>query len=333
MSDFRDIEKKFRDTVKRWGLIRAGDKILVGLSGGVDSMTLLHLLCRLPDSLHPKIEAVHYHHGLRGSASDHDEALVRRVCKQASIPLHVGRSRPWKSRENLEARARHQRYEFFWKVVRRRRIPTLVTAHHADDQAETFLLRWLQGAGLKGLAGISLERKEGVKRLIRPLLFMSRGEILRYADHFHVLYREDASNHSSAHLRNRLRKIMIFFRRENPRIAERTAGNAVFLNADQRFLEKCLQDVWPKRAGEDVFRVRQGIKCRVSFYSRLDPSLRYRFLQDLARRLLSDTYALPSEAVLKLDELLLSKEPRLHYDLPHGLIFSKETPWSWIKIR
>ena len=149
-------------------------RLLVGLSGGADSVALLLLLM----DAGKQITAVHVNHGLRGDASDGDEAFVRALCEKHQVPLLTYRADP--PDNPGENWAREARYGFFREAMAKTGAEALVLAHHRDDQAETLLLHLLRGAGLTGLTGMSPDTTADGLRIIRPLLGYSRAELRAY---------------------------------------------------------------------------------------------------------------------------------------------------------
>ena len=181
--------------------------LLVGVSGGVDSMTLLDVLRRLGY----RVQAAHVNYGLRGDASDADEALVRAYGERHGIPVHVeAMDGPAMQADtgSFQEAARQARYTFFDTIARREGLPVVAAAHHADDQAETVLMHLFRGAGIEGLSGMPPARPllpGSAVRLVRPMLSVSRREIEAYAAANGVPWRTDASNAESAYRRNALR--------------------------------------------------------------------------------------------------------------------------------
>ncbi|HEX5038178.1 MAG TPA: tRNA lysidine(34) synthetase TilS [bacterium] len=295
----------------------------MAVSGGVDSVVLLHLLRFLPPKLRPRLFAAHFHHNLRGRAADADARFVRELCRSWDVPLKTGKAPRWKTRENTESRARDLRYRFLVREAARIGARKIATAHHADDQLETFVMRWLQGAGLKGLSGIRPVRpwgKRGRVALVRPLLRATRPEIAAYARALKLRFREDATNASDLYLRSRLRKLLKALRKENPNLSERTATNAVFLQADDDRLNDEILAIFRKVA----VRSSGKVACPVFKYRLMPPSLRYRLLQKMAQQLAGDGFALPAVSVLKVDEILRDSAQGQVYDLPAGLGFEKQ---------
>ncbi len=217
------------DQVREYSMITPGDRVYCAVSGGADSMALLWSLYLLREKLGVEICAAHFNHCLRGEESNRDEAFVRDFCRQFDIPLEVstGKIRPGK--KGLEAAAREARYAFFRTLHGK-----VATAHTADDNAETVLLHLVRGTGLKGLGGITPVQGN----VIRPMLTVTREQVLAFLDEYHIGFVEDSSNQQDLFLRNRLRHhVMPLLRQENPRLAENLSQMAMALRQDASFLD------------------------------------------------------------------------------------------------
>lgn len=206
--------------------VARGDRVVVAVSGGVDSMALLDILTRLAPRLDLQLHVAHIHHGLRGRSADRDAALVAAEAARHDLPVSVERldAATRARRTSVQVWARSARYARLEAVRRRIRAAWILTAHNRNDQAETVLLNLLRGAGPRGLAGIPAARG----RILRPLLGVWRTEIERYAAARGVRFREDPSNQSAAYRRNRIRRHLLpmLAREYNPRIAEVLAALA-----------------------------------------------------------------------------------------------------------
>lgn len=173
---------------------------VLGVSGGVDSMVLLDLVSRQIPTSH--LLVAHFNHKTRGTASDRDEDFVRSYCKKKGLCFFRGER---KGQAVSEAALREERHRFFRQVARKQKAQAILLAHHLDDQIETFFLRLLRGAHLKGLGG--MRKKQGL--LLRPLLHVPQSSIEKYAKLNKIPFREDASNASPIYFRNRLRHALI----------------------------------------------------------------------------------------------------------------------------
>ncbi len=199
-------------------------RLLVGLSGGADSVALLLLLL----DAGRQISAVHVNHGLRGADSDGDEAFVRQLCQRLNVPLWVYRAAP--PANPGEGWAREVRYGFFRQALAESGAEALVLAHHRDDQAETLLLHLLRGAGLNGLTGMLPDVTVDGLRILRPLLPCSREELRAFLNERGQPWREDGTNADPRYLRNALRgDVLPLLEQLAPGAAARMANTAALL--------------------------------------------------------------------------------------------------------
>lgn len=235
-SDASSLPARVAAYIREHDLLAPGQAVVVGLSGGVDSMGLAALLHRLGYA----VTAAHVNYGLRGAASDADEELVRTWCAahDPPVPLHVTRCDPTAQAaaagRSLQAVARDQRYAFMARCAEAAGIDRVAVAHHRDDQAETVLLNLVRGSGLEGLAGMAPRRPltEGAVTLVRPLLAASRADIEAYADAAAVPWRPDASNASLAYDRNAMRhRVLPVMEEQFEGAADRIARAAALVRA------------------------------------------------------------------------------------------------------
>ncbi|MBL7923029.1 MAG: tRNA lysidine(34) synthetase TilS [Bacteroidia bacterium] len=199
------LEHKTLDFIRRKNLLKEEDRVLLALSGGLDSMVLLHLLHRL----HYRVLVAHCHFGLRGAESDADEAFCEERCRGLQIPFtskHFDtRAYAAEKKMSLQMAARELRYAWFQELMSSHGCQALATAHHLEDQTETVLLNLVAGKSAESLRGMQARNQQ----LIRPLLFAAREELLAYAEEKKIDWREDSSNESREYRRNFLRHEVI----------------------------------------------------------------------------------------------------------------------------
>ena len=198
MSTFID---NIRKAVADHNMLSEGDEVVTALSGGADSVSLLHSLCRLSSELGITVSACHVNHGLRGEEADSDMRFCQSLCEALGVKLHLLQTdvREFQQRhESIEETARRVRYEFFARVSEGKK---LATAHNENDSAETVLLNMLRGTGLKGLCGIPPVRGN----IIRPLIYCSREEVERYCSDNGLAFVTDKTNLCDDYTRNKVR--------------------------------------------------------------------------------------------------------------------------------
>jgi len=194
-------------------MLGPGDRVVVAVSGGADSVALLHVLHRLARGLQCRLVAAHLDHGLRGEESDRDAKFTASFAKKLGISCFTGRADVRRlaaeTRSSIEMAAREARYRFLVETARRQRAGVIATAHTADDQAETFLIRLARGSGAAGLCGIPWVGHRNGIRLVRPLLGIARADIESYLRRQRIEWREDSTNADPVYLRNRVRHEVI----------------------------------------------------------------------------------------------------------------------------
>lgn len=290
---------KLRAFLKEQALLSPGDKVIAAVSGGADSVAMLFALYLLRDELGITLEAAHFNHHLRGAESDRDEAFVTDFCGRYCIPLHLGSGRIVSGKKGLEAAARDARYTFL------RSLPGKVaTAHTADDNAETVLMRLIRGTGLKGLGAIAPVSGN----VIRPMLTVTRDDVEAFLEEYALPHVEDSSNAEDDFLRNRIRHgILPLMRAENPRIGENLSAMALLLRQD----EACLQAMIPEEQMPDVSRLKA-----------MEPALRRRTLE---RFLKAQGVREPEQIhILQAEQLLYHWSPSAAMQFPGGVTIGRQ---------
>ncbi|MDQ0285368.1 tRNA(Ile)-lysidine synthase [Desulfofundulus luciae] len=234
------LEQDVRLFIDKFRMISPGDKVLVGVSGGPDSVALLHLLWRMKGELHISLAVAHLNHMFRGEEARADARLVEELAKGLGLPVHVEEFDvpAYRERTGLSAQdaARRVRYRFFEEVARRIGASRVALGHHADDQAETIIFNFLRGTGPAGLKGIPPVRG----KYIRPLLDVRRCEIERYCREHSLPVREDASNKKTIYTRNRIRLELIprLEAEYNPRLVDALVHLGHICREENDYLEE-----------------------------------------------------------------------------------------------
>jgi tRNA(Ile)-lysidine synthase len=304
--------------------VKPGDRLLLAVSGGPDSMVLLDVVSRLRARWQLRVQAAHVHHGLRRRSADRDAALVVQAAAARGLGVTVARLAP-ESRprgHSLQMWARDERYRALESARRAAGAAWIVTAHTQNDQAETVLLNLLRGSGPTGLAGIPQVRN----RVVRPLLAVSRDEVEAYAASRRVRFRRDPSNRSDAYLRNRVRGSLIplLQRDYNPRLIESLAALAGLLREDETALSRQAATL----ADRLVVEAEGLLRIRAAPLRASAPALRRRVLQDAFRRMAAGRPGLTRRHLAAL-EALLGRGGRCA--LPAGL--AARVAGGWLVLR
>ncbi len=234
---------------RRERLFTPGDRLLVAVSGGPDSVALLHLLVRLRHELALDLGVAHYDHGLRGAESQADAEFVADLARRLDLPCHAGegdvKTAARRHRLSLQMAARKLRQQFLHDTRRHHAYAKIALGHTADDQVELFWLRVLRGAGLEGLKGMWPATSEG---LVRPLLAVGKAVLLAWLARESLPFRVDASNLSRAYLRNRVRLDLLphLTRHFNPRLAQTIWRTQTLLQDEERLLSQDAAAAWDR---------------------------------------------------------------------------------------
>lgn len=287
---------KLQKFIRKYHMLCPGDTVICAVSGGADSMALLWGMCCLAEKWNITVEAAHFNHCLRGEESQRDAEFVKDFCEKQGIVCHMSAEQVVSGKKGLEAAAREARYRFLQSLPGK-----VATAHTAGDNAETVLLHLLRGTGLKGLGGIAPVSGN----FIRPMLDITRREVLEFLEEYHIPYVEDSTNAEDAFLRNRLRhKIMPILQQENPRVGENLSEMAQRLRWDEAFIDSQVPDT------EDVEQLRT-----------LHPALRSRALAQFLKK--SGVQEPETEHILLAESLVFSENPSAKATFSNGITISR----------
>ncbi len=309
--------QKVKQTINRYGLFEPGERVIVGFSGGVDSLTLLHILRSLTE-WRLELWAVYINHSLRPTENLRETALLHQVGADwgvrtrevvIDIPARL-REKP----QSLQLLAREERYRIFSEIRQEIGATKVALAHHRDDQVETVLYRVIRGTGLEGLAGIPVAR-DGI--YIRPLMEVSRPEILAYAKEHRLEWEEDSSNHKTVYRRNRLRLQLLpeLEREYNPRVRQAIARLANLAVEHRSYIELEIASRLPLL----MVREQERVGIRLAPFRETHSYLQYYLLKQLAE-IAQPNCRLESVTLLRLRDRLNSGGAELKsVDLAKGL--------------
>jgi len=230
----KKLIKKIQNFSFRNNFWKEGDNIVLGISGGPDSVCLLDILVKIAEKKKLEIIMAHINYGLRGGDSDKDEIFVRKLAEKYNLKLEILDAKKQSQKKSDENSLRKIRYDFFEKIRKENNFDLIAVAHNQDDQAETVLMRMIRGAGLLGLSGIRPKNN----KIIHPLLKTSREEIVAYLKENKLKYRLDKTNLESKFLRNKIRNKLIPFleKKYNSQIKNVLASAAENIAEDYDFI-------------------------------------------------------------------------------------------------
>jgi len=258
--------------VRQNEMLTAGQRVGVAVSGGADSVVLLHVLLRLRSDFACELHVLHVNHHLRGPESDADETFVRELARELGLPVFVEHAAAPES--DIEQQARNQRRAFFQRAITEHGFARIALGHTRSDQAETVLFRLLRGSGLAGLAGM---RPVTADHLIRPLLKCSRDEVRSWASEEGIRWREDSSNLDPSFTRNRLRLETLPALRDayNPNLETLLAQCADLARAEEDYWEREIEIVYAGLVRHTPF----GLQFDAGTIASLHPAVRRRFIR------------------------------------------------------
>ncbi len=307
-------------------LILPGARVVVGVSGGADSIVLLHLLHRLRSRWDLALHVAHLDHGLRPDAGQ-DAVFVERVATDWQIPCTIERcdvsARCQQAGWSLEDGARRIRYQMFLEVAKRHSATHIALAHTADDQAETVLMRLLRGTGLLGLGAIPMKRQMQGVWLVRPLLQAWRRDLLAYVEGEHLPYREDSTNNDTRFVRNRIRHelLPLLERDYNPNIKGTLTQLAEQSGCDYAYLQDSAARQWKRltRSSE------QQVSMTISSFLRQPKALQRQFVRRAVQHVRGDLMQFEFRHWRAAERLFLEQPVGTVLDLPGGVQLRRES--------
>jgi tRNA(Ile)-lysidine synthase len=322
------IEQRISNFIRRNRLLSMGDCLLLAVSGGADSVCLLHVMLSLKEELGIKLHVAHLDHQLRGEESDGDAAYVAELAQSLDIHCTVSkadvRGYQRKHRLSLEEAAREVRYNFLAETAAAAGASVIATGHTQDDNVETIMLHIIRGSGIAGLVGLNAKSKRLLNGnqvdIIRPLLEISREETQRYCIDHNLVARVDSSNQSLSMLRNRIRlKLLPEIKKYNPAFVESLLRTSVVAADEIAFLDSEVEKVW-----ESVVQEQDNViildKERIDA---LPDALKRHLLRVAIKRLLGTLKDIEERHIGEITGVL-GKQAGKYINLPYGLIFAVE---------
>ena len=329
------VERAVSDSLRRAGVLKPGDTVVVAVSGGADSLCLLYALRRLSSELRCSLHVAHLDHMLRGAESQQDAEFVTAQAHLLGLPCSVDArdvaAYRLARRCSLEEAAREVRYAFLREVASGVGARAVLTGHTRDDAVETIMLHILRGAGVHGLRGLEPvatypssggeSATPGAPLLVRPLLRVSRREVKEYCDALGLEPREDASNDSVEYLRNRIRSELLPSMRElNPRVDEALLRLSALASEDDEQLVYTTAKRWDSLATESA----DSVSIELSGFLESSPAIQSRLVLSAMVRLNGCVRDVSSEHVMSVRDLARNSVGK-QVDLPSGIVWRRET--------
>ena len=317
---------RVKETILSYNMLSEGDSVIIALSGGPDSVVLLHLLKRLKFQYKLRLFIGHLNHGLRGKEAFRDQKFCEELGKKLEIPVYAARiniknlkkKEAGKSIENL---ARRERYKFLEKLAKKVNASKIVLGHTADDQVETVIMRFIRGAGTKGLSGIPPKRKliSGIW-IVRPLINVFREGILEYLEKRKISYMKDSTNKELIFFRNKIRhELLPLLSKYNPNIKnviQSTGTNMALIN-------NYLEEVAEKEFKTIVDITKDGVEISSNRLKNYHPAVSQILMCGIVKEI-DPSVQLESEIVKKVLALVGDTSGSKIINLPKGIKVSRE---------
>jgi len=315
--------KKITQFSQNQNLLNPGSKIIVGVSGGPDSIALLHILHHLRHRLGLTLYVAHFNHGLRREA-EKDQTFVKKFAEQLNLPFYSKKEKIQKTNKSLEEKARDARFAFLCALAKKKNADAIALGHTHNDLAETVLMRILRGSGLSGLRSILPKRVINGKIIIRPLLCVSRFEVERYLKKHALKYRLDKTNFQQNFFRNkiRLQLIPLLEKTYNPNIKEILAFLSQTSCLDYEYLEAQGRKALKKLSKSSIKS--KTITLNQKNFKNLHPALQRIVMRLAIESVQGSMRRLTLNHILEIERLLNSSSPFGTVSLPQSVkVFKK----------
>ena len=304
------MDKVYNFLLKEIGF-KYRDTIVVGVSGGPDSMALLHVMSQLKLETDIFIICAHVNHNVR-EESESEKLFIEKYCDNNQIVFESMKIEEYGD-DNFHNEARSKRYKYFDTVVKKYNAQYLVTAHHGDDLIETVLMRITRGSTFKGYAGFSKSLDMGDYKILRPLIHLTKDDILKYNKENNIKYVEDPSNKKNKYTRNRYRKYVLpFFKKEDPNVHEKFLKFSNTLIEYNAYMDKQMNNIINDVYGQNVLNVEKFID--------LDKVLQIKIINYILENIYHDDLMLIYDSHMELIyKLIQSTKPNTYIHLPNNI--------------
>lgn len=313
-----NLIKKIKNFISENSLINENDRILVGLSGGPDSIFLLYIL---HNYFNNQLIIAHINHKLRGIDSDLDEKFIRTISQKLKIPLYVIREDVEKlsneNKKSIEEVGRDVRFSFFNKILKVENFNKIALGHNLDDNVETILINFIKGSGMKGLIGIPEKRDN----IIHPIINIKKEEILKYLEENNIEYRIDKTNFETDYLRNKVRNYLlpIIEKEFNKNFKEKILALSNILKVEDKFLDDLVENI-----KNDILKFEDDfVKIDLKKLQNLHLSLKRRLIRKVIDHFNKDLREYPLDHIDKVISLE-NKKTGKEIELPLNLIAVKD---------
>ncbi len=297
-------------------ILNENDYVIIALSGGPDSMALCDLLIKLRKEININIVCAHVNHGLR-IESDDEKVFVEEYCKKNNIIFEYMKIESYSNGFN-EKDARNKRYKFFDKLIDKYNCKYLLTAHHGDDLIETILMRIGRGSNLKGYSGFSIMSDRHNYKLVKPLIYYTKDEIMGYIEKNNIPYVIDNSNLKDEYTRNRYRhNILPFLKKEDKNVHIKYIKYSEMLLEYNRYVEDVVKNT--------IKRIYVNNNLNIIEYLKLDKLIQKRVLDNILYSIYGDDITFISDKHTdEINKLLTSKKPNIKIKLPNNIVLIKQ---------
>ncbi|GAA0353590.1 tRNA lysidine(34) synthetase TilS [Bacillus horti] len=320
------MELDIHSFVAKHGLFQQGDSLLLAISGGVDSMALLHWFIQQREAQSLTLRVIHVNHQLRGEESERDQQHVEEMCRQWNVPCSSVRvdvvTYAREKRISKQVAARECRYQAFEQIAKQYDISIIATAHHADDQVETVLMRLIRGAGIQGLSGIPSLRRTNAYMIIRPFLKVAKKQLESYCQVHDIPYQFDQSNSMDDYTRNYVRHHVTPLLTElNPQLHEAIGDMTELLREENDWLTQ-----EAKKYADQIIETKdaQQVTLNLSTFRHIPLPLQRRAILLILNCLSEPGSQWSKTHIDQLLELCIQEQGRKELHLPHSILVQKE---------